>query len=67
MPDNSLGTPNATPDKPEGKITWPMVTFRIHQDDIEALDRLMDRLGTNRSEYLRDLVIRELKAATVAA
>jgi hypothetical protein len=64
MDDNHLKPFNPTPGPRggEGKLTWPTLSVRVHPDELAALDKLVRERGTNRSNYVRGVVVRSLLA-----
>lgn len=53
---------NVAPKEPRGKLTWPVVAFRIHPDELAAMDRVVKAQGSNRSVYSRAVIVRALLA-----
>lgn len=62
MSNSHLEPFNPTPKRPEGKITWPVVSVRVHPDELVALDKHLKAIGSNRSEWARGLIVRALLA-----
>lgn len=69
MDDNHLRpfNPSPAPRRGEGKITWPVLSLRMHKDELEALDKVVKERGTNRSDYVRGLIVRSLLAEVGSA
>ena len=64
MDDNHLQPFNPSPGirRGEGKITWPVLSLRMHPDELRALKQFVKERGTNRSDYVRGLIVRALLA-----